>query len=90
MKSHTYLMMNFLAVGRYDSAAVEARRALERIADKESVLEQDAFTRALIALSFEMAGQANDWQSLLASVTMHVTTKTCWQRRQCKSKVMPR
>ena len=56
---HTYLMMNFLAVGRYDSAAVEARRALERIADKESVLEQDVFTRALIALSFEMAGQAN-------------------------------
>ena len=56
---HTYLMMNFLALGRYDSAAVEARRALERIDHKESVLQQDAFTRALIGLSFETAGQSN-------------------------------
>lgn len=56
---HTYLMMNFLSLGRYDSAAVEARRALERISDRESVLQHDAFTRALIGLSFETAGQAN-------------------------------
>ena len=52
-------MMNFLALGRYDSAAVEARRALERIDHKENVLQQDAFTRALIGLSFETAGQSN-------------------------------
>ncbi len=56
---HTYLMMNFLSLGRYDSAAVEARRALERISDRENVLQHDAFTRALIGLSFESAGQAN-------------------------------
>lgn len=57
---HSYLMMNFLSLGEYDSAAVEARRALERISEHQSVLEKDNFTRALIALSFEAAGQLND------------------------------
>ena len=56
---HSYLMMNFLALGRYESAAVEARRALEKIADQEELLGADHFTRNLIALSFEAAGQVN-------------------------------
>lgn len=56
---HSYLMMNFLAMGRFDSAAVEARRALEKIDDKAEVLAADHFTRNLIALSFEAAGQVN-------------------------------
>lgn len=56
---HTYLMMNFLSLGRYDSAAVEARRAVARIEDREDLLQHDAFTRALIGLSFEVAGQLN-------------------------------
>ncbi len=56
---HSYLMMNFLAMGRFDSAAVEARRALEKIDDKSEVLAGDHFTRNLIALSFEAAGQIN-------------------------------
>ncbi len=57
---HSYLMMNFLSLGEFDSAAVEARRALERISEFEGTLERDDFTRALIALSFEAAGQLND------------------------------
>ncbi|OED38031.1 hypothetical protein AB833_21230 [Chromatiales bacterium (ex Bugula neritina AB1)] len=57
---HSYLMMNFLTLGKYDSAAVEARQALEQIATNRSVLAKDTFTRALIALSFEAAGQLND------------------------------
>ncbi len=57
---HSYLMMNFLSQGKYDSAAVEARRALERISKHGGVLENDKFSRSLIALSFEAAGQFND------------------------------
>ena len=57
---HSYLMMNFLSMGRYESAAVEARQALSRIKDQPEVLKNDHFTRALIALSFEAAGQIND------------------------------
>lgn len=56
---HSYLMMNFLALGQYDSAAVEARRALQKIDDREKLLKFDQFTRALMAVSFEAAGQAN-------------------------------
>ncbi len=57
---HSILMMNFLHMGRYDSAAVEARRALEVMDSRTEVLKPDYFTRALIALSFEAAQQAND------------------------------
>ena len=57
---HSYLMMNFLALGQFDSAAVEARQALARINSQPEVLQHDHFTRALIALSFEAAGQLND------------------------------
>ncbi len=57
---HSYLMMNFLALGKPDSAAVEARRALEQIDSHHQVLDNDNFSRALIALSFEAAGQLND------------------------------
>lgn len=57
---HSYLMMNFLALGKFDSAAVEARRALARIAEHGGALEEDHFTRSLIGLSFEASGQLND------------------------------
>jgi len=57
---HSYLMMNFLSLGQYESAAVEARQALTRIKDQPEVLQNDHFTRALIAISFEAAGQLND------------------------------
>jgi len=57
---HSVLMMNFLQLGQYESAAVEARQALEFISNKPDLLEQDHFTRALIAVSLEAAGQVND------------------------------
>lgn len=57
---HSYLMMNFLSLGKYESAAVEARQALARIDSRPDVLRNDHFTRALIAVSFEAAGQLND------------------------------
>lgn len=57
---HSYLMMNFLALEQYESAAVEARQALARMESHPEVLNSDYFTRALIALSFEAAGQTND------------------------------
>ncbi len=57
---HSILMMNFLHSGKFESAAVEARRALKVIESKPDVLNNDHFTRSLIALSFEAAGQIND------------------------------
>ncbi len=57
---HSYLMMNFLITSQYDSAAVEARQALRLIDNHPEVLQSDVFTRALIGLSFEAAGQLND------------------------------
>ena len=53
---HSYLMMAFLLQNQPEGAAVEARRALERIDEHEETLHNDWFTRALIALSFEAAG----------------------------------
>jgi len=53
---HSYLMMVFLMQDRPESAAVEARRALQRMDEHKKALKIDWFTRALIALSFEAAG----------------------------------
>lgn len=59
---HSYLMMAFLLQNQPESAAVEARRALKRIAAHEDSLHNDWFTRALIALSFEAAGNLDSAQ----------------------------
>lgn len=71
---HSYLMMNFLSLGQYESAAVEARQALTRIKDQPEVLKNDHFTRALIALSFEAAGQLNDAYIVNRQLTEDKTT----------------
>lgn len=57
---HTYQMMNFLLLGQHESAAVEARRALQVYADHPKALRHDFFSRALIGVSFDNAGLAND------------------------------
>lgn len=56
---HTYLMMNFLLTGQYESALVEAKQALKIFESHPDPLRKDYFTRALIALSFEMVGELN-------------------------------
>ena len=53
---HSYLMMTFLMQNNPEGAAVEARRALQRIDEHKDSLTMDWFTRALIGLSFEAAG----------------------------------
>lgn len=50
---HTYLMMNYLILYRYESALVEAKKALKVLEKHPSSLEYTYFTRALIALCFE-------------------------------------
>jgi len=57
---HTYLMMDFLMLGEYDSAQVEARRALKLFDAYPEVLRQDYFTRALMGLCFALVGEDND------------------------------
>lgn len=54
---HTIQMMNFLLLGDAESAAVEARQALQQYDLHPEPLEHDWFTRTLIALSFEAAGK---------------------------------
>jgi len=57
---HTYQMMNFLLLGEYESAYVEARQALEIYLRYPQALKSDYFTRGLMALSFANVGEDND------------------------------
>lgn len=57
---HSYLMMDYLLLNDFQSAAVEARKALKVFDQYPKALENDWFTRALVALSFEMVGKIND------------------------------
>ena len=57
---HSYQMMNYLLLGDYEDAAVEARLALKVLDAYETPLKKALFTRALIGLSFESAGKYND------------------------------
>ena len=56
---HTYLMMNYLLLNRFDSAFVEARQALEIRDEYGKATSGDYFTRALIAHCFEAVGEIN-------------------------------
>lgn len=57
---HTYQMMNFLLLNQPESAAVEARQALALYDEFGEALEDDHFTRALIAVAFESVNRPND------------------------------
>ncbi len=54
---HSFQMMNFLLLDDPEGAAVEARQALKLFQNHPDSLDQDWFTRALLALSFEAVGQ---------------------------------
>lgn len=56
---HTYLMMNYLLIGKHEDALVEAKQALE-IYNQYPACSQDYFTRALIAHCYESLGEIND------------------------------
>ena len=58
--AHSYLMMNYLLLGKYDDALVEANQALKRLASHPNALKKDYFTRALIALCFANLDEDND------------------------------
>ncbi len=58
--AHSYLMMNYLLLGQYDDALVEAKQALERLDRNPQALTNDYFTRALIALCFANLAEDND------------------------------
>lgn len=57
---HSYLMMDYLLLGEYDSALVEAKQALKVLGRHQEALKDDYFTRALIALCFANLGEDND------------------------------
>lgn len=59
---HTFQMMNFLLLGIPEGAAVEARRAATVFDEHGDTLKQDQFTRSLMGLSFETAGQLDSAQ----------------------------
>jgi len=56
---HTFQMINYLMLNAFQSAAVEARRAVAIFDSHKDVLKHDKFTRHLMGLSFESAGQIN-------------------------------
>ena len=56
---HTYLMMDFLLLGKPESALVEAKQALEVYDTYPEACNDDFFTRALIAHCFETLGEIN-------------------------------
>ncbi|MCG8613716.1 MAG: hypothetical protein MI864_24655, partial [Pseudomonadales bacterium] len=57
---HTYLMMGFLQLHDYEAARVEAKRALEVLDENPEPLQQARYSRALIALCFELFNQFDD------------------------------
>ncbi len=56
---HTFQMMNYLLLGRPESALVEAKQALEVYDAWPEACNGDYFTRALIAHCFEVLGEIN-------------------------------
>lgn len=56
---HTYLMMDFLLLSRYESALVEAKQALKLFDAFPKALQKARFSRALIGLCFEQLGEYN-------------------------------
>ena len=56
---HTFQMINYLTLDQPQGAAVEARRAVKLFEEHGDVLNNDLFTRYLMALSFDAAGQTD-------------------------------
>ncbi|PLY00543.1 MAG: hypothetical protein C0624_11940 [Desulfuromonas sp.] len=57
---HSYLMMNFLLLGEFDGAQVEARQCLKLLDAYPEVFKSAYYTRALMALSFSVVAEDND------------------------------
>ena len=56
---HTYLMMDYLLIGNFDGALVEAKLALEQLDKHPQALNMSYFTRALIALCYANVSENN-------------------------------
>ncbi len=56
---HTFQMMNYLLLGKHESALVEAKQALEVYDTYPEACDGDYFTRALIAHCFEALDEIN-------------------------------
>lgn len=81
---HTFQMMNFLILNQPESAAVEARQALQVLDEHGDNLKNDWYTRALIAMSFEAAGKADsahiEYKKLLVETGRDVgLARRAWQ-----------
>lgn len=57
---HTYLMINYLLLYKYEDALVEAKQALHIFQEHPKSLKDAYFTRALIALCFDNLNEIND------------------------------
>lgn len=73
---HTFQMANYLMLDQPQGAAVEARRAVKLFEEHGDILNQDIFTRYLMALSFEAAGQRDsaqvEYRKLQADSDLHI------------------
>jgi uncharacterized protein len=57
---HTYLMIDYLMVNRYEDALVEAKQALKIIDANPEALSEAYFSLALIGLCYELLDEYND------------------------------
>lgn len=57
---HTYLMMNYLLLMKHEDALVEAKLTQRVLDEYPEALARDYFSRALIALCYEMLQEYND------------------------------
>ncbi len=81
---HSFQMMNFLLLNKPESAAVEARQALQVLDEHGENLKNDWYTRALIAMSFEAAGKADsahiEYKKLLVDTGRDIgMARRAWQ-----------
>jgi hypothetical protein len=56
---HTYLMINYLLLHKYEDALVEAKQALRIFEEHPASFKEAYFTRALIALCFDNLNELN-------------------------------
>jgi len=57
---HTYLMMNYLLLKQYEDALVEAKQTQKILDEYPEALSREYFTRAMIALCYEVVQEYND------------------------------
>lgn len=85
---HTFQMINYLMLDEPTGAAVEARRAVELYDTYSDVLDSDLFTRVLMAISFEAAGQQDSASVEYRKLASLMGSEKPWQARTSRRQLL--